>query len=64
VLRPIAKSLLKGGLIAYDQGRAAFAELNEQTSNLVAEARSELGKAGHPATEGTLEAEKVRPQQA
>ena len=41
-LRPIAKSVIKAGLIAYDQGRVALAELNEQTGDIVAEARSEL----------------------
>jgi hypothetical protein len=44
VLRPIAKSVIKAGLIAYDQGRVALAELNEQTGDIVAEARSELGE--------------------
>ena len=41
-LRPIAKSMIKGGLIAYDQGRAAWAELNERTSDMIAEAREEM----------------------
>lgn len=41
-LRPIAKSIIKAGLIAYDQGRVALAELNEQTGDVMAEARSEL----------------------
>jgi hypothetical protein len=59
VLRPVAKSLLKAGLIAYDQGRVAFAELNEHTSDLVAEARSELADAGHGA-EATPEAAEER----
>ena len=40
--RPIAKSLIKGGLIAYDQGRTAWAELNEKTSDMIAEARDEM----------------------
>jgi Protein of unknown function (DUF5132) len=56
VLRPVAKSLLKAGLIAYDQGRVALAEFNEQTSDLVAEARSELAEAGHSAKEAAEEA--------
>jgi hypothetical protein len=47
VLRPIAKSLLKAGLMAYDQGRVALAEFNEHTSDMLAEARSELAEAGH-----------------
>jgi hypothetical protein len=41
-VRPIAKSLIKGGLMAYDQGRAAWAELNERTSDMIAEAREEM----------------------
>jgi hypothetical protein len=41
-LRPIAKSMLKAGLMAYDQGRVALAELNEQTGDILAEARAEL----------------------
>jgi hypothetical protein len=40
--RPVAKSLIKGGLIAYDQGRTAWAELNERTSDMIAEAREEM----------------------
>ncbi len=55
VLRPVAKSLLKAGLIAYDQGRVALAELNEQTGDILAEARSELAEAGHAAGEAGSE---------
>ena len=44
VLRPIAKTVVKAGLVAYDQGRVALAELNEQTGDVVAEARSELAE--------------------
>jgi hypothetical protein len=44
VLRPMAKSLIKGGLIAYDQGRAALAELGERTSDMIAEARDEMSR--------------------
>jgi Protein of unknown function (DUF5132) len=51
-LRPIAKSVLKAGLIAYDQGRVALAELNEQTGDILAEARDELSQAGKPAAGG------------
>jgi hypothetical protein len=49
-LRPIAKSLLKAGLMAYDQGRVALAELNEQTGDILAEARAELEHVAKPAT--------------
>jgi hypothetical protein len=51
-LRPIAKSVLKAGLIAYDQGRVALAELNEQTGDIMAEARAELSQAGKSAAGG------------
>jgi hypothetical protein len=49
VLRPLAKSLLKAGLIAYDQGRVALAELNERTGDILAEARSELAETARSA---------------
>jgi Protein of unknown function (DUF5132) len=45
VLRPVAKTALKAGLVAYDQARVAVAEMNERASDLVAEARSEMGEA-------------------
>jgi hypothetical protein len=41
LLRPLAKSVIKAGLIAYDQGRAAVAELNARTGDMVTEARKE-----------------------
>lgn len=49
-LRPVAKSILKAGLIAYDQGRVALAELNEQTGDILAEARAELAEASKATT--------------
>ena len=42
LVRPVAKTVLKAGLAAYDQGRIAFAELNEQAGDMVAEARAEM----------------------
>jgi hypothetical protein len=44
LLRPITKTILKAGLVAYDQSRVAFAEMNERASDLVAEARSEMAE--------------------
>ena len=41
-LRPVAKSVLKGGLMAYDQGRVAVSELNERAEDLLSEVRSEM----------------------
>ena len=51
VLRPLAKSIIKAGIIAYDQGRVALAELNEQTGDIVAEARAELAESAQAPAE-------------
>jgi hypothetical protein len=42
LVRPLAKSVVKVGLLAYDQGRVALSELNERTGDIVAEARAEM----------------------
>ncbi|ACL59561.1 DUF5132 domain-containing protein [Methylobacterium nodulans] len=42
--RPVAKALIKAGLIAYDQARTALAELNEQAGDILAEARAEIAE--------------------
>jgi hypothetical protein len=44
VLRPLAKSVIKVGLVAYDQGRDALTALNERSGDIVGEARSELAQ--------------------
>jgi len=41
-VRPLAKTAIKAGLAAYDQGRAAVAELTEHAGDIVAEVRSEM----------------------
>jgi hypothetical protein len=56
LVRPAAKSLLKAGLYAYDQGRVALAELNERGGDLMTEVRAELeGEAGKASSEGASE---------
>ena len=50
IIRPVAKSAIKTGLAAYDQGRIALAELSEQASDVVAEAQSEMER--EPASNG------------
>jgi hypothetical protein len=40
VVRPAAKMAIRGGIYAYDRGREMVAELNEQASDMVAEART------------------------
>jgi hypothetical protein len=49
VLRPIAKSAIKAGLIAYDQGCATLAQLSEQAEDIVAEVRAEMAAAAQAA---------------
>lgn len=61
--RPIAKSLIKGGLIAYDQGRAAWAELNERTGDILAEVREEMERAP-PQVQAPAQAQAPTPRPA
>jgi hypothetical protein len=42
LLRPVAKGVIKAGLIVYDRGREATASLSEMTGDLAAEARAEM----------------------
>jgi hypothetical protein len=41
-IRPVAKTLVKGGILVYDKAREVVAEAGEQMGDLVAEVRSEL----------------------
>ena len=41
-MRPLAKAMIKGGIMVYDKGAEVFAEAGEQLSDLVAEVRSEI----------------------
>jgi hypothetical protein len=50
VLRPAAKSVIKGGIVAY---RAMVTEAGEFASDLIEEARSELEQAGRTAEAAT-----------
>lgn len=42
VMRPLAKTVIKAGLLAVDAGLEGLARLNEATGDMVAEARAEL----------------------
>jgi len=44
-MRPLAKAVVKGGMMVYDKGAEVVAEASEQLSDMVAEARSELDAA-------------------
>jgi hypothetical protein len=41
-LRPMAKALVKGGVVAYDAVKETVAEAGEQLNDLVAEVRAEM----------------------
>ncbi len=40
--KPFAKALIKSGLIVYEKGREAFAEVAEVVEDVVAEAKAEI----------------------
>lgn len=42
ILRPLARSALKAGIVTYEKGREATAELGEVFDDLVAEVQEEL----------------------
>ncbi len=51
-LRPLAKEVIKGGLIVYNAVSGLIAETSEQFSDLVAEAKAEINKPA-PSDNGT-----------
>jgi len=46
--KPLAKAMVKGGLMIYDRGREMVAEAGEVVEDIVAEARSEMQPAAAP----------------
>lgn len=52
VARPVAKTVIKGGLVVYERGREVAAELGEAVEDLVAEASSEMRTAPAGAAAG------------
>ncbi len=52
--KPLAKSLIKGGIALYEKSKGAFAELGETWEDMVAEARAEIADEKNlPAFEST-----------
>ncbi len=45
VIRPLARSTLKAGILAYEKGRETVAEIGEVLDDLVAEVQEELQEA-------------------
>ena len=52
VLKPVAKAVIKGGMLAFENARIAVAETKETIEDIAAEARSEIA-AGHQQTSKT-----------
>jgi hypothetical protein len=53
-VRPVAKTVVKGGVFVFDKAREVVAEAGEQMSDIVAEARAELaGSAAAAAASGS-----------
>ena len=46
VLRPLAKEIIKGGIVAYTAVSEMVAETGEQFNDIVAEAKAEIGNKG------------------
>jgi len=42
--KPIAKSLIKNGIVVYEKSKGAFAELGETWEDIVAEAKAEIAE--------------------
>lgn len=41
IVKPVAKAVIKGGIIFYERGKEAFAEIKEVGEDMVAEAKAE-----------------------
>ncbi|MFK0730248.1 MAG: DUF5132 domain-containing protein [Gloeotrichia echinulata GP01] len=44
ISKPVAKSLIKGGIVAYEKSKGTFAELGETLEDIIAEVRAELAE--------------------
>jgi hypothetical protein len=49
-IRPVAKTVVKGGVFVFDKAREVVAEAGEQMSDIVAEARAELAESAAAAS--------------
>lgn len=53
--KPLVKSAIKGGLVAYEKAKGALAEVGETWEDMIAEARAELAEEQQPALEVAAE---------
>lgn len=44
VLKPVAKSVIKGGILAFESAKVALAETQETVEDIVAEAKAEIAE--------------------
>ena len=44
VAKPVAKATIKGGIVLYEKGKGAIAEVGETLEDLIAEAQGELSQ--------------------
>ena len=61
VLRPVTKSVIKGGILLYEKGRETSAELAEELEDLVAEVKAEMETPAAQAAITTAAAQEVSP---
>ncbi len=57
--KPIAKAAIKGGIVLYEKGKGAIAEIGESLEDLMAEAKAELAE---EQMQQTLEAAPPQPE--
>jgi hypothetical protein len=62
VMRPVARSTVKAGLLALEKGRETFAELGEIFDDLVAEVREEM-RIERESNQGVYDAQEASPGQ-
>lgn len=48
VMKPIAKNVIKGGILAYDGVKVALAETKETIEDITAEAKAEIAESQKP----------------
>lgn len=54
-VKPLAKGVIKGGILAFEKGKEAVAEFTEATEDIVAEVKAELEEEGVFGEEGLEE---------
>jgi Protein of unknown function (DUF5132) len=46
ILKPVAKAVIKGGIMAYEGAKVSLAETRETLEDIAAEAKAEVSQAG------------------